>query len=82
MVMFDKISGVLEKTSGEGTHFLVPWLQSPNVMDIRTRPRSISSVTGTKGALANDRTDACDGRAEIGADILTPEPKQTCKWST
>jgi len=48
VVMFDKISGVLEKTSGEGTHFLIPWLQSPNVMDIRTRPRSISSVTGTK----------------------------------
>lgn len=48
-VMYDRIRGVLDKAVGEGTHFRVPWLQSPNVMDIRTRPRSIASVTGTKG---------------------------------
>jgi prohibitin 1 len=47
-VMYDRIQGVLDEPIGEGTHFRVPWFQSPNVMDIRTRPRSISSVTGTK----------------------------------
>lgn len=47
--MFDRVSGVLETPVSEGTHFRVPYLQTPNVMDIRTRPRSISSVTGTKG---------------------------------
>ncbi|KAK9800781.1 hypothetical protein WJX73_002039 [Symbiochloris irregularis] len=47
-VMYDRIQGVLPVPIGEGTHFRVPWLQSPNVMDIRTRPRTISSVTGTK----------------------------------
>lgn len=26
----------------------VPWLQTPTIFDIRTRPRSISSITGTK----------------------------------
>lgn len=46
--MYDRIQGVLEKPIGEGTHFRVPWFQTPNIMDIRTRPRSISSVTGTK----------------------------------
>lgn len=46
--MYDRIQGVLETPVGEGTHFRVPWFQTPNVMDIRTRPRSISSVTGTK----------------------------------
>ncbi len=48
-VIYDRIRGVLDEPVGEGTHFRVPWLQSPNVMDIRTRPRTISSVTGTKG---------------------------------
>ena len=48
--MFDRFSGVLDTPIGEGTHFRLPWVQTPNVMDIRTRPRSISSVTGTKGA--------------------------------
>ncbi|KAK9904864.1 hypothetical protein WJX75_004202 [Coccomyxa subellipsoidea] len=47
-VIYDRIRGVLDEPVGEGTHFRVPWLQSPNVMDIRTRPRTISSVTGTK----------------------------------
>ena len=47
--MFDRFSGVLDTPIGEGTHFRLPWVQTPNVMDIRTRPRSISSVTGTKG---------------------------------
>jgi len=47
-VMYDRINGVLDNPIGEGTHFRVPWFQTPNVMDIRTRPRSISSVTGTK----------------------------------
>uniref|UniRef100_A0A061S5D5 Prohibitin n=1 Tax=Tetraselmis sp. GSL018 TaxID=582737 RepID=A0A061S5D5_9CHLO len=47
-VMFDRFQGVSQKTYGEGTHVMVPWLQMPYVFDIRTRPRSISSVTGTK----------------------------------
>ena len=47
--MYDRISGVKPIPVGEGTHLRIPWLQSPNVMDIRTRPRTISSVTGTKG---------------------------------
>ena len=47
--MYDRLSGVLPEPVGEGTHFRIPWLQMPYVMDIRTRPRSIASVTGTKG---------------------------------
>jgi len=33
---------------GEGLHFVVPWLQRPILFDVRTRPRAINSVTGTK----------------------------------
>lgn len=47
-VMFDRFSGVSDTTYGEGTHFRIPWLQSPHIFDVRTRPRTISSVTGTK----------------------------------
>jgi len=48
-VVFDRFRGVLAETSGEGTHLRVPWVQVPHIMDIRTRPKVISSVTGTKG---------------------------------
>jgi prohibitin 1 len=32
----------------EGTHFLFPWLQKPIIFDVRTRPRNISTTTGSK----------------------------------
>lgn len=47
-VIFDRFSGVLPDVVGEGTHFRLPWVQTPHIMDVRTRPRTISSVTGTK----------------------------------
>ncbi|GAB2288999.1 Prohibitin-4, mitochondrial [Dionaea muscipula] len=47
-VLFDRFRGVLEETVGEGTHFLIPWLQTPFIFDIRTKPHTFSSVSGTK----------------------------------
>ncbi|KAK4768650.1 hypothetical protein SAY87_003791 [Trapa incisa] len=47
-VIFDRLRGVMEETVGEGTHFLVPWLQKPFIFDIRTRPHTFSSISGTK----------------------------------
>ncbi|EPS71700.1 hypothetical protein M569_03058 [Genlisea aurea] len=47
-VLFDRFRGVIEETVGEGTHFLVPWLQKPYIFDIRTRPHTFSSISGTK----------------------------------
>ncbi|KAJ3221701.1 Prohibitin-1, subunit of the prohibitin complex (Phb1p-Phb2p) [Clydaea vesicula] len=47
-VIFDRFSGVSQKVIGEGTHFLVPWLQKPIIFDIRTKPRNISTTTASK----------------------------------
>jgi prohibitin 1 len=47
-VIFDRASGVKETVVNEGTHFLVPWLQKAIVYDVRTRPRNISTTTGSK----------------------------------
>lgn len=47
-VLFDRFRGVLDETIGEGTHFRVPWLQEPYIFDIRTRPHTFSSISGTK----------------------------------
>lgn len=48
-MIFDRFRGVLQETVSEGTHFRIPWVQSINNMDIRTRPHLINSATGTKG---------------------------------
>jgi len=48
-VMFDQLrGGILPDVTGEGTHFLIPLVQRPIIFDIRTKPREIPSVTGTK----------------------------------
>lgn len=48
-VIFDRFAGVKKEVVGEGTHFLVPWLQRPIIYDVRTRPRNINTTTGSKG---------------------------------
>ena len=47
-VIFDRIQGVKEGVINEGTHFLVPWLQKAIIYDVRTKPRNISTTTGSK----------------------------------
>ncbi|CAO3635928.1 unnamed protein product [Mucor hiemalis] len=47
-VIFDRIQGVKPSSIGEGTHFLVPWLQRAVLFDVRTKPRNISTTTGSK----------------------------------
>ncbi|TPX33591.1 hypothetical protein SmJEL517_g03529 [Synchytrium microbalum] len=47
-VMFSRIGGVKSNVYNEGTHFLIPWFESPIVYDVRAKPRNIASLTGTK----------------------------------
>ncbi|KAI8915125.1 band 7 family-domain-containing protein [Entophlyctis helioformis] len=47
-VIFDRLRGVMPVTIEEGTHFVVPWLQRPIIFDVRTKPRNISTTTGSK----------------------------------
>ena len=47
-VIFDRLSGVQETVVNEGTHFLIPWLQKAIIYDVRTKPRNISTTTGSK----------------------------------
>ncbi|CAG9121381.1 unnamed protein product [Plutella xylostella] len=44
----DKFSGVKKFVVGEGTHFYIPWVQIPVIFDIKTRPRNVPTLTGSK----------------------------------
>ena len=46
--VFGQIQGVQGKVVSEGTHFRIPYIQVPIIMDILSRPRIINSSTGTK----------------------------------
>lgn len=47
-VVFDRIKGVRPDIYGEGTHIVIPWFQWPIIFDVRTRPKELPSLTGTR----------------------------------
>lgn len=47
-IIFSRIGGVQNDIYSEGLHFRIPWFQYPIIYDIRSRPRKISSPTGSK----------------------------------
>lgn len=47
-IMFSRLNGVQKDIFSEGLHFRIPWFQYPIIYDIRSRPRKISSPTGSK----------------------------------
>jgi len=47
-VIFDRFQGVKDTVIGEGTHFMIPWVQQPIIFDIRARPKNVPTITGSK----------------------------------
>lgn len=65
-VIFDRFQGVKEAVVGEGTHFMIPVVQKPIIIDVRARPRTINSITGTKDLqMANISLRCCSCASRI-----------------
>merc|ERR1719412_802082 len=47
-IIFDRIGGIKDYILAEGLHFRIPWFQYPVIYDIRSKPRTMSSPTGSK----------------------------------
>lgn len=47
-IIFSRLGGIQRDILTEGLHFRIPWIQYPIIYDIRSRPRKISSPTGSK----------------------------------
>jgi len=47
-VIFDRFAGIKKDVVGEGTHFFIPWIQRPIIFDVRSRPRNVPVITGSK----------------------------------
>ncbi|EAL65399.1 hypothetical protein DDB_G0284117 [Dictyostelium discoideum AX4] len=47
-IVFNRFVGIKNKVYNEGTHFIVPWFERAEIYDVRAKPRSISSLTGSK----------------------------------
>merc|ERR1711874_45005 len=47
-IIFSRLGGIQDDIMIEGLHLRVPWFQYPIIYDIRSRPRKMSSPTGSK----------------------------------
>eukprot|EP00941_MAST-03F_sp_MAST-3F-sp1_P004392 g4392.t1 len=47
-VVYSRFTGISSRVRGEGTHFILPWFERPYIYDVRTRPRTVSSLTGSQ----------------------------------
>jgi prohibitin 1 len=47
-VIFNRVSGIENKVRHEGMHLMIPIVQRPIIIDVRTQPRVINTETGTK----------------------------------
>lgn len=47
-ILYSRLSGVQNTVQSEGFHLRVPWIHRPIIYDVRTKPRKISSPTGSK----------------------------------
>ncbi|KAG9247917.1 band 7 family-domain-containing protein [Calycina marina] len=47
-IKYTRIGGVAKEIYSEGTHFKIPWFETPIDYDVRAKPRNVASLTGTK----------------------------------
>ncbi|CAF4270233.1 unnamed protein product, partial [Rotaria sordida] len=54
-VFSDRFQSVKLDVIEEGTHFMISWLHRLIIFYVRTRPRSVPSITGTKDIKAREK---------------------------
>lgn len=47
-IKFSRIGGIQKDIYKEGLHFRIPWFEYPIIYDIRSKPRKLTSLTGSK----------------------------------
>ena len=47
-IKFNRLTGLGDLVYAEGTHFMIPWFERPIIYDVRTKPRTMVSLTGSK----------------------------------
>ncbi|KAI8990285.1 prohibitin-2 [Pilobolus umbonatus] len=47
-IKYTRLFGVQNTVYNEGTHFVIPWFETPVIYDVRAKPRNVASLTGTK----------------------------------
>merc|ERR1719199_1956260 len=47
-IKYDRLSGIKDPTYREGVHFMVPWFERRIMFDVKARPHTMTSLTGSR----------------------------------
>lgn len=47
-IVFNRLGGIKDAVYSEGTHLIIPWLERPIIYDVRARPNTITSTSGSR----------------------------------
>ncbi|XP_026189707.1 prohibitin-2 [Cyclospora cayetanensis] len=47
-IIYNRLRGISDRVYFEGTHFCIPFLERPIIYDVRTRPRVLMSLSGSR----------------------------------
>jgi len=47
-IVYNRFLGIKDQIYGEGTHFMIPWVERPEIFTVRLKHRNIPSLTGSK----------------------------------
>ncbi|CAM6069820.1 unnamed protein product [Sphagnum tenellum] len=47
-IVFNRIVGIKDKVFPEGTHVMIPWFERPIIYDVRARPNTVESTSGSR----------------------------------
>jgi len=47
-IVFNRVVGIKDQVYPEGTHLMLPWFERPIIYDIRARPNTINSTSGSR----------------------------------
>lgn len=48
-IIYNRLRGISDRVYFEGTHFCIPFFERPIIYDVRTRPRVLMSLSGSRG---------------------------------
>ncbi|KEP67172.1 UNVERIFIED_CONTAM: SPFH domain / Band 7 family protein [Hammondia hammondi] len=47
-IIYNRFYGVLDRVYSEGTHFCIPFIERPVIYDVRSKPRTLVSLSGSR----------------------------------
>ena len=80
-IIWNRVTGISDTTKDIGMHFRIPFVDYPIIFDVRTRPRNVQTLTGSKDLQMVSITLRVLTRPEVSWALRAARPPgASCRW--